>query len=138
MEDAVKNEARKFVRSAGALFFITTEENAPVPRVVSVQKLDDDFTVWIATNGASRKVRQISSNPNVALAVQKDAEICTILGSAEIVRDAAVRARFWKDDFVRMYPGGKDDPNFTIIKVTPKNVRYINMKKYGFEPKELV
>ena len=138
MEDAAKNEARKFVRSAGALFFITAEENAPVPRVVSVQKLDDDFTVWIATNGASRKVRQISANPNVAIAVQKDAEICTILGSAEIVRDAAVRARFWKDDFIRMYPGGKDDPNFTIIKVTPKNVRYINMKKYGFEPKELV
>jgi general stress protein 26 len=138
MDEAVKNESLNFARNAGNVFFITSEDNMPIPRVVSIQRIDDDFTLWIATNGTTEKVRQIAANPNVALAVQKDMEVFTVIGAAEIIHDEVVKARLWKDSFIKLYPKGMNDPAFTIIKVRPRKVRYVNVAKYGFIPKQII
>lgn len=60
--------AREIIKSAGNVALITQDENG-IPQVRTMDPFlpEDDFTIWLATQPNTRKVKQIKNNPSVTL-----------------------------------------------------------------------
>ena len=97
------------------------EDGAPQSRIVEPFPLEEDFTVWIATSGSTRKVRQIERDPRVTLLYfdQSGPGYVSLLGTAAIVRDPAEKAKRWKDSWVGFYKDKNRGEDFTLVRVTP-------------------
>ena len=83
-------------------------------------RLEDNFTVWMATTAASRKVRQIAREPRVALTYfdQSAPGYVTLIGTAAIVRDPTEKAKRWKESWVGFYKDRNRGDDYTLIRLT--------------------
>jgi general stress protein 26 len=45
-------------------------------------------------------------------------------GSVEIVDDKELKKTIWLDWWTRYYPEGVEDPDYTLLRLEPKNTRY--------------
>ena len=134
MSEDHKKDAFDFVMKKRIAILATVDGDIPEMRVMFVADSDDDFTIWFATGKSSRKVKQIDSNPNVCIVVKSDSESVRIFGKAENVFDDTVKAEKWQDDWSQYFKG-KDDPEYSLIKVDSSKVEYWNYEKYGMEAK---
>ena len=58
-----------------------------------------------------------------------------VFGHSEIVEDKSEKDALYQDKWDRHYPnGGKDDPDYAVIKIKPIKVEYRDMQKYGNYP----
>lgn len=119
---AVDAASRKAVWAAVA----TVEAGAP--RVRLVHPTWEGETLWFATGTGSPKVRQLRADPRVDLQYQvapPDFVHVLVRGRAEIVADAAERARVWSVidyDLGQFWPGGPEDPSYTLVRIAPERV----------------
>ena len=138
MSEGLKTEAAAFAREHATAHLATVEGDAPVVRVMHAFRVDDGLTVWFACGASSNKVRQIEANPNVSVSFWESGQDLVISGTAEIVDDADTKAGVWQDDWTRFFPGGKDDPEYCVLKVTAAKALYRDLERHGFEPQSLL
>ncbi|MBF0215941.1 MAG: pyridoxamine 5'-phosphate oxidase family protein [Candidatus Omnitrophica bacterium] len=140
MGSALKIEALEFARGANVSVLATGSGAKRVnARVMQIVKVDDDFTVWYSTYGASDKISELKNDPRTCV-IMSNYKVMTDLrfhGTTEIITDQKTKDRLWQDEWTRYYPKGKTDPNYTILKFTPGEVEFRNMNKYGMEAKKL-
>ncbi len=114
-------KARKIVSERRNSIFITVDEaGRPVDRVMWTAEVDDELNVYYATGINSAKVKRIESNPNALVLWISESGYLSLSGVAEVVTDRAVLDRLWRDSFARYFPGGKNDANYAVIRVTPR------------------
>jgi general stress protein 26 len=89
------------------------------------KKEKNPFVVFIGTNTSSTKVRQVQKNPKIAIyyCIPEKFRGMMLEGTAEIIFDHHIKSMFWKDGWERYYPQGKEDPDFTLIKMNPCKAR---------------
>ena len=136
MAETAKQELKekilaKFEGPVLASLATITEEGIPWVRYVTPPRMDDDFTIWIATFAGSRKIGQIGKNSEVHLTTGvtniEDAEsYLQIQGKAEILFDAETKKAVWVDHLERVF-SGPDDPNYCVCKITPYRIEYYQM-----------
>lgn len=103
------------------------------PRVRLVHPTWEGETLWFATGTSSPKVAQLRADPRVDLQYQvapPDFVHVLVRGRAEIVTDAAEKARVWDVidyDLGQFWPGGPADPDYTLVRVTPERVELSEM-----------
>jgi general stress protein 26 len=127
--DAILTAARAVIGQAGFATFVTLDSTgAPQARVVDPFSPEDDFVVWIGTNGVTRKVAQIQADPRVTLMYfdQASFSYVSLLGTARIVRDPAEKAKRWKDAWARMYKDKNRGDDYTLICVTPSRLEILS------------
>ena len=100
----------------------------PQARIVDPLGPDPDFTMWIATNPLTRKVREIRRNPRTTLLCFDTAtsSYVTIVGRASLITDAASKQKHWKADWAPIYPKGPRDDGFVLIRVTPTRLEIVS------------
>ena len=108
-----------------ASFATVTEDGKPWVRYV-MAKADEEMTIRFATFLGARKVAQIRSLPEVHItAGVSDPEhwnrYVQVQGRAEIVNDEASRHAFWHPMLGKIFSGA-DDPNYSIVVVTPYRI----------------
>lgn len=88
---------------------------------------DSYFFTW----GASKKVADITRDPNVSLSFQgkggllgKPPIFIHVEGKAEIIRDKAVFAEHWQKDLDRWFEQGIDTPGIALLKVHASSIHY--------------
>ena len=113
-----------------ASFATISEDGKPWTRYVVV-KADDQMNIWFATFKNSRKVHQITNNPEVHLVLgvtdpQTAVSWLQIQGRAEIFVDAETKNLVWYDLLSSIF-SGPDDPNYVVCKVTPSRIEYYTM-----------
>jgi PPOX class probable F420-dependent enzyme len=105
------------------------------PDVVPVWPAWQDGTLWIFSHTKSVKVRNIASNPNVALHWQVDdsGDGVEVWGTATVHTDLDAKRRLWTgvftynlDDFA---PDGLESPDNCFVAVLPE--RALALKQYG-------
>ncbi len=114
--------------SARYCALITLDSNGRVrARTMDPFPPEENMVVWLATNPKSRKVAEIRRHNRVTLYyfVRDDQAYVTISGRARIVRDAAEKARHWKDEWKDFYP----NRNYLLIAVTPEKLELISVKQ---------
>ena len=95
---------------------------------ISVNKIITNKVVWFATGLSTNKIKDIRKNPNVSVFVDdpNDQTNASIIGKAEIVTDNRLRKKFWQEPFGFFFPRGPSDPDYCLLKITPKKVEYLN------------
>lgn len=88
-------------------------------RPMATHDLDPDGSMWFFTYNDSNKVDEISRNNRVSLTFTDQASETYVAtsGIAEVVHDKQKIDQLWKDFLKTWFPGGKDDPRITLIKV---------------------
>jgi general stress protein 26 len=95
-------------------------------RPMATQAIDDDGTFWFLSSGSSSQNEQIAENSTVHLvyAVPGKSEFLSLEGLATVSRDQKKIDELWTKLAVNWFPGGKDDPDLTLISVMPVRGRY--------------
>ena len=98
----------------------------PTARPMGTLCVEEDFTVYYATAAQLAKCAQIEANPKAAVYWPNLGEDgygwAMAKGEAELTADPAVLDRFWKDEYVRYFPEGRNDPTYIIIRVRPRSL----------------
>ncbi|MDQ6813651.1 MAG: pyridoxamine 5'-phosphate oxidase family protein [Bacteroidota bacterium] len=99
-------------------------------RPMSVQKMDEDGTIWFLSAADSHKNDEIQSDNNVQLLFQGSAhsDFLSIYGTATISTDKALIKELWEPILKTWFTEGIDDPRITVIKVETKEGYYWDNK----------
>ena len=127
--EAIIAAARDIMQKARYCSLTTVGDNGqPQARIVDPLEPDADFTVWIATNPLTRKVREIRRNPRTTLLCFDTAtsSYVTILGRASLMTDAAAKQQHWKADWAPIYPKGPRDDGFMLIRLAPARLEIVS------------
>ena len=102
-------------------------DNAPRGRIMTNLPLGKDMVIWFATGLSTSKIKDIKKNPNVSVFVDDpyDMANASIAGKAEIVTTPSLLKKFWQEPFGFFFPGGPTDPDYCLLKITPKKVEYL-------------
>ena len=100
----------------------------PQARIVDPIAPDAEFTVWIATNTATRKVGQIRRDGRVTMLCfdAATASYVTLLGRADLVSDSLAKKAHWKPDWAQIYKDGPGSKNLILIRVTPMRLEIVS------------
>lgn len=104
---SLERAARRIVAAVPFPALVTVGlDGAPQARPVQPRLPDSSWTVWIATNPRTRKVREIARDPRVALHYFDPATLgyVTLHGRARVVRDSATKAAQWDPAWNAFYP----------------------------------
>jgi general stress protein 26 len=95
-------------------------------RPMGMNKIDEDGTMWFFTRASSYKVDEIEESKNVCIAISNESSnnYLMIHGTATLVNDKTKMKELWSTLMKAWFPLGLDDPDMTLIKVTPKEVNY--------------
>jgi general stress protein 26 len=101
----------------------------PQSRIVDPFPPEADLTVWIATNPVTRKVEQIKADPRVTLSCfdPSGPGYVTLLARAEVVTDAAEKAKRWKEDWVMFYKDKNRGPDYVLVRVKPFRLELVSL-----------
>ncbi|QQV04056.1 MULTISPECIES: pyridoxamine 5'-phosphate oxidase family protein [Chryseobacterium] len=127
--DAVK-KIKELSEKAKFCMFCTELEKLPInTRPMSLQETDDEGNLWFISSDASNKNFQIKDDNRVQLIFMNnsDSEYLSVFGEANIYKDRATIEDKWSS-MANAWFDGKDDPNVSIIRVTPKDTYYWDTK----------
>jgi general stress protein 26 len=82
----------------------------------------DGHCLWFLTDIRAHKDEEIRQHPsvNVAFADLRHNTYVSISGMAAVVRDRAKAKELWGPEQQAWFPGGPDDPDLALLKVTPE------------------
>jgi general stress protein 26 len=104
---------------------ITLDEHAgPVGRPMLPLFLGDDPCVYFLTQQSSRKVRHVAAHSRVGLTIISDGSYLAVTGTATTSREPDLIERLWHPTYRAWFPGGKDDPEAIVLRVTVERVDY--------------
>jgi general stress protein 26 len=123
-------EAAKDVMAKAAYCALITvgDEGQPQARVVDPFAPESDLTVWIATKPVTRKVAQIKKNDRVTLFYfdREGMGYVTLIGRAQLVTDAAEKAKHWKETWAAFYDDKNHGPDYLLIRVKPTHLEMVS------------
>ena len=96
----------------------------------------NQFTIYISTNTSSSKVAHLSKNPKMCVYFCDVVDFKGFMlgGSVEIVDDMELKKTIWLDWWTRYYPEGVEDPDYTLLRLEPKNAKYYyKLNQVNFE-----
>jgi general stress protein 26 len=117
------------VDSSNSRVLVTVDENEkPRARIMSPFTPLEDWTIWLGTFPTSRKAKQIKNNPNVVVFYydSKSYSYVNISGTAKLVNDPDLKAKYWKEGWKRFYPDRETD--YILIKVIPERLEVCSFK----------
>lgn len=112
--------AREIIQSSNTCTLITLDqEGRPRARLMDPFPPEEGMTIWFGTKSKSRKVLQIQHDPRATIfyTAGDQSGYVMIHGDAELVDDAEMKQKYWKDAWQAFYPD-KDD-SYLLIRVSP-------------------
>ncbi len=131
--EAVK-KLKELSESARICMFCTELTKLPNnARPMSIQECDEQGNLWFLSSAESNKNVEIGEDNRVQLYFMNDesSEYLSILGKAFIYTDRNTIEEQWSS-LANAWFDGKDDPNVTVIRVTPDETYYWDTKAGKF------
>lgn len=139
--EQVKKECLELMEQSKAAYLTTIDpEGNPITRAMfnlrnkkqfpEFSKLflnqKNQFLIYISTNTSSSKVSHITENSaiNVYFCDPDDFKGVMLGGNAEVVDDMKIKREIWLDWWTKYYPEGLNDPDYTLLRLYPKTLRY--------------
>jgi general stress protein 26 len=123
---------KELVEKSTTCFFcteISTGESDGV-RPMSVQKIDENGTLWFLSPSDSHKNQEIEMTSEVKLYFQGSdhSDFLYLKGRAEISKDKTKIKELWEPIFKTWFTGGIDDDRISVVKVFPEDGYYWDTK----------
>jgi len=128
-EREVRQAARELVERVPIAMVGTVDEHG-APRVLAMGVASHEGLreIWFSTNTSSDHVAHLRRDPRASVYFCQWAEEpwrgVTLGGRMKVLRDRASRERLWEDGCERFYPGGVDDPDYTVLRFVPEWGKY--------------
>lgn len=123
---------QELINKAESCFFTTTALNSESKgtRPMSIQKTEDDGSLWMLSSNDSHKNKEIAANPNVKLYFQgsSHSHFLFLEGKATISDDKQKIKELWQPVLKTWFTEGEDDPRISVIKVIPTEGYYWDNK----------
>lgn len=122
---------QEMVKGNSIAMFCTNLTNLPISTCpMSTQKVEDSGAIWFMSSKVSKHTADIQADNRVQLIYTDhgSSAYLTIFGTAEVLYDRAKVEELWSPIAKVWFPEGKDDPNLTLIKVTPEEGYYWDTK----------
>ncbi len=129
-EEAVE-KIKDLVKSADICLFTTALSRLPLTtRPMSTQDVDDKGALWFLSPKSSGKNLEILQDSRVQLFYfnKSSSEYLSIYGEAEITTDKEKIKQYWTTMAKAWFTEGEDDPEISVIKVTPQDAYYWDTK----------
>jgi general stress protein 26 len=88
------------------------------PSLASYQA-DKGLSIYLGTNTSSVKLREIGAEPWVSVYYMIPAEFKGLCLSGKARADPEARAALWVEGWEMYYPAGREDPDYTVLRVDP-------------------
>ncbi len=97
---------------------------------MQVQDVDREGCLWFFSGAGSTHNSMIQADPRVQLVFCNGGkhEYLAVYGTAEISRDIEKVDELWSSMSKNWFPGGRYDPNLTLIRVCPEKVHYWDVR----------
>jgi general stress protein 26 len=129
------SKLKELSEKARTCMFITNLKNNPPfnSRPMSLQECDEEGNLWFISSKESHKNMEISVDNEVQLYFMNngDYEYLSVLGKAFIYDDKSTIEDKWSI-FANAWFDGKEDPNVSIIRVSPTDLYYWDTKAGKF------
>ncbi|MBF0596022.1 pyridoxamine 5'-phosphate oxidase family protein [Faecalibacter rhinopitheci] len=121
---------KTIAENAGTCFFSTNLKTNTNSRPMALQEVDDNGNLWFLSDVTSEKNKDILQDPDVELYFMNNSkyEYVFIKGKASVSQDKVLIDKYWSN-FANAWFDGKDDPNVSVIKVTPNDGYYYETKE---------
>lgn len=128
-QDAIK-KMQEFVDDNATCFFCTNIADGRFDaRPMSTQKVDDAGNIWFLSDKRTDKNKDIKADADVQLLYGKGPEAFMLVrGKASLSDDKSKIAELWNPIAKVWFPDGQDDPNVSVICVTPGDGYYWDTK----------
>lgn len=98
-------------------------------RPMSTQQVDEEGNIWFLSDKTTAKHREIQINSTVDLLYSGGYDkFLSLCGTATVLHDREKIKELYKPIVKVWMPGGEDDPNLSIIKVTVNDGYYWDVK----------
>lgn len=120
----------ELAKNQTCLFCTFTGEYAIAARPMSTQGVEEDGTIWFFSSKESNKNREINNKNKVQLLYGDPgkSDYLSVEGNVEIMEDKKKIDELWTPIIKTWFQEGKDDPNLTLLKITPAQAYYWDTK----------
>lgn len=128
--DAILAASRTIIANAHYATLVTMAgAGQPDARIVDPFLPEADFTIWVATNAASRKAAQLAQDSRVTLVYFDEAGkgYVTLKGTAALVRDTKEKSAHWKDQWAGMYKNKNMGDDYLLVRITPDTLEVVSV-----------
>jgi general stress protein 26 len=135
-QEGLKNKIIEFAKTYEYSNLITLDDSGiPKGRMMENLPVGDDLVFWFVTGAQSNKVEEIKNNPKASVFLYRpsDHHNISVLGNAEIVTDDTIRKEKWKEKWSAYWQQGPTDPAYTLIKIVPKRIIYLDFTNHSQE-----
>ena len=116
---------RELLEDFGVAMLVTrTPEGELRGRPMALAEVEDNGTLWFASDRHSGKVEELAKDNHAAVTMQSGSKFVSLSGTAEVVDDREKVAAMWKTAWKVWFPKGQDDPNLILLKVDGKAGEY--------------
>lgn len=120
----IKEKAAQMVATAQVITVASIDENG-YPRPVAMVKIkDQDGAIYVSTGTSSAKTAHFKANPKAGVSIVRGGDSIVYTGEMEIVKDEALKRSLWSDWMLEHFVGGVEDPEYCVLKFTPKSATY--------------
>lgn len=139
-QDHIKNlhntaaieKIKELAEKAETCLFCTKIETGKAfsTRPMSAQQVDDEGNIWFLSDKASTKNMELKNDDHVQLLFNesKHSGFLSLYGKASVLYNKQKIEELWEPIIKTWFKGGVDDPNISVIKVTPEEGYYWDTK----------
>jgi general stress protein 26 len=104
-------------------------DGSPDTRVIDPFPVESDFTIWFATNAASRKVGEMRRDPRVSLLYfdKPSSSYVMLKGRVTLVADGKEKAARWKGAWTGMYQDENRGDDYLLVKFVPESLEVVSV-----------
>ena len=76
----------------------------------------DGTDLWFVSGKSSGKIDELLAHPSVCITLQSSSQYISLSGKMVMHDDRALIHKMWKESWKVWFPGGKDDPEITLLR----------------------
>ncbi|MCZ2823209.1 MULTISPECIES: pyridoxamine 5'-phosphate oxidase family protein [unclassified Modestobacter] len=107
-----------------AVFTTITPDGTLMSRPMSMQQVEFDGDLWFFASRSSRKVAQVTANPQVNVATSGSDSWVSLTGHAVVFDDLAKKQQLWNPVVEAWFPNGPEDPDVVLLRVDAASAEY--------------
>lgn len=109
----------------------TDAKGSLVSRPMTSQKADQEGSLWFFASADAAVTQEIERNPsvNASFSAPDDSVYVSVSGMATVIHDKAIITTMWNPFVSAWFPGGPEDPQVALLKLTVHFAEYWDSDK---------